>query len=94
MTLVVDASVALKWFLSDEPLAAEALAIVRDGSALIAPDMLVAEVCNAAWRSARLGRIGRNQVNEIAGILPRFFDELVSAASLAPREVAIAGSSR
>ncbi len=59
--LVVDASVALKWFLTDEPLAAEALAILRDGSTLMAPDILVAEVCNAAWRSARLGRILKNR---------------------------------
>lgn len=91
MTLVVDASVALKWFLPDEPHAAEALAIVRGGAALIAPDMLIAEVCNAAWRSARLGCIGRDQVNEIAAVLPRFFDTLIGAAALAPRAVAIAG---
>ena len=90
MTLVVDASVALKWFLPDQPLAAEALSVVRRGSTLIAPDILIAEVCNAAWRSARLGRIGQDQVNEIAAILPRFFDALVDAALLAPRAVAIA----
>jgi predicted nucleic acid-binding protein len=52
VTLVVDASVARKWFLVDEPLAAEAL---------IAPDIVIAEVCNAAWRSARLGRINQDQ---------------------------------
>ena len=56
MSLVVDASVALKWFLTEEPQAAQALAIVQDGAPLIAPDFLVAEVCDAAWRSARLGR--------------------------------------
>ncbi len=90
MTFIVDASVALKWFLPDEPDAATALAIVADGSALIAPDILIAEVCNGAWRSARLGRIGQDQVKEIAIILPRFFDLLVSAAALAPRAVALA----
>jgi predicted nucleic acid-binding protein len=92
VTLVVDASVALKWFLPDEPLADEALAIIRDGSGLIAPDILVAEVCNGAWRSARLGRIGQDQVHEIAAILPRIFESLIGAASLAPRAVAIAGA--
>ena len=56
MSLVVDASVALKWFLTEEPQAAQALAIVQDGTTLIAPDFLIAEVCNAAWRLARLGR--------------------------------------
>jgi len=89
--LVVDASVALKWFLPDEPLGAEALAILTGGSVLIAPDILIAEVCNGAWRSARLGRIGQDQVKEIAAILPRFFDGLIGTATIAPLAVAIAG---
>ena len=91
MSLVVDASVALKWFLSEEPHADRALAVVQDGVPLIAPDLVIAEVCNAAWRSARLGRISHAQVDEIASSLPRFFDGLVSTATLAPRAVAIAG---
>jgi predicted nucleic acid-binding protein len=52
VSLIVDASVALKWFLSEEPHGGEALAILRDVAPLIAPDLLIAEVCNAAWRSA------------------------------------------
>ena len=62
MTLVVDASVALKWFLPDEPDSEQALAIVRDEASLIAPDIVIAEVCDGAWRSARLGRITAAQV--------------------------------
>jgi predicted nucleic acid-binding protein len=58
--------------------------------ALIAPEILVAEVCNAAWRSARLGRISESQADEIAGFLPRLFDELIGAAALAPRAVTVA----
>jgi predicted nucleic acid-binding protein len=90
VTLVLDANVALKWFLPDEPLAENALAIVRGGSVLVAPDILIAEVCNGAWRSARLGRITQGQLQELSAILPRFFDALVDAATLAPRAVAIA----
>jgi predicted nucleic acid-binding protein len=91
VTLVIDASVALKWFLPDEPHMDEALAVVQEGSPLVAPDILIAEVCNGAWRSARLGRISQQQVAEIAAIAPRFFDALVPAANLASRAVAIAG---
>jgi predicted nucleic acid-binding protein len=91
MSLVVDASVALKWFLADEPDADRALAIVRDEAVLAAPDLLVVEVCNAAWRLARLDRISQAQLAEIAAMLPRFFEPLVGAAGLAPRAVAIAG---
>jgi predicted nucleic acid-binding protein len=91
VSLVIDASVAVKWFIADEPNAAQAFAIVQDGPMLIAPDILIAEVCNAAWRSARLGRITQDQVSEIAVALPRFFDALIGAADLAPRAVVIAG---
>jgi len=90
VSLVVDASVALKWFLLEEPHADRALAIVQGGATLIAPDLLVAEVCNAAWRSARLGRLSQVQVDEIAASLPRFFDALVSSTGLASRAVTIA----
>ena len=84
MSLVVDASVALKWFLSEpeEPHGGDALAILRDGALPVAPDFLIAEVCNAAWRSARLGRISQAQLGEIAANLPRFFDALVSATGV------------
>ena len=91
MSLVVDASVALKWFLLEEPHASQALTVVHGGATLIAPDFLIAEVCNAAWRSARLGRISQVQLDAIAATLPRFFDDLVSASRLARRAVAIAG---
>jgi predicted nucleic acid-binding protein len=83
VTFVVDASVALKWFLADEPLATEAFSLVRDETVLIAPDILIAEVCDAAWRLSRLGRIGQAELTEIATIVPRFFAELVGAAALA-----------
>jgi predicted nucleic acid-binding protein len=91
VTLVVDASVALKWFLPDEPNAERAIGLIRAGTVLIAPDIIIAEVCNGAWRSARLGRLSRAQADEIAIVVPRFFETLVSAAELAPRAVALAG---
>jgi predicted nucleic acid-binding protein len=89
---VIDASVALKWFFVREPLAAEAYALLRGDAALIAPDIAVAEVCNAAWKSLRLGRIQPDKLSEIAATLPRYFTELVDPIGLAPRAVAIAAS--
>jgi predicted nucleic acid-binding protein len=73
------------------PNASRAVAILQDGVTLIAPDFLIAEVCNVASRSARFGRISQAQLGEIAANLPRFFDALVSATLLAPRAAAIAG---
>ena len=55
MTLVVDASVALKWFV-DEDGSDRAVALLDGDEPLIAPDLVVAEVCNAAWKSLRRRR--------------------------------------
>jgi predicted nucleic acid-binding protein len=71
--LVVDASVAPKWFLLDEPHASQAVAVLQAGAPLIAPDLVIAEVCNVAWRSARVGRISRAQLSEIAVRSPPIF---------------------
>ena len=88
--IVADASVALKWFVADEPLAEEAAAIVRAGTPLIAPDLVVAEGANAAWRWARLGRISPENATRIAVQLPSFFLRLVPAAELAEEAMRLA----
>lgn len=54
MSLVVDASVAFKWFVP-EPDSAAALALLDQDVALWAPDLIFAEVGNAMW--VRLRRI-------------------------------------
>lgn len=72
MTCVVDASVALKWFLADDAYAAEAVALLKGNAEMVAPDLIVAEACNAAWSSLRLGRIEQSELTEIAAILPVF----------------------
>ncbi len=46
-TVVVDASVALKWFVDEAGSNQARLLLIRDLS-LVAPDLIVAEVCNAA----------------------------------------------
>ncbi|HEX5318705.1 MAG TPA: type II toxin-antitoxin system VapC family toxin [Stellaceae bacterium] len=92
MTSVVDASVAVKWFFIREPLAAEAYALLRGEVPPIAPDIIVAEACNAAWKSLRLGRIRPDKLSEIAARLPQHFGELVDSVGLAPSAVAIAAA--
>ena len=49
MTLVVDASVACKWFF-EEILSTEARALARPAAVFSAPDMILVECANAAWR--------------------------------------------
>lgn len=90
MTVVVDASVAFKWFFRGEINAAEALAIAEAGEPIIAPDLVIAEVCNAAWRSARLGRIATTDLADIALVLPRFLADLIPLVTLVQGAVRIA----
>jgi predicted nucleic acid-binding protein len=61
--VVLDASVAAKWFLprAGEPLAEEAVALLRrhaDGDIeLTVPDLFWAELGNILWKAVRVGRI-------------------------------------
>jgi predicted nucleic acid-binding protein len=68
--LVVDASVAIKWFVR-ETRHLEALRLLDHPADLHAPDLLVAEVTNIAWRKARLGEIGNAQAEDIARAIHR-----------------------
>lgn len=56
MNFVVDASVALKWFLV-EPDSRQAIGLLRNEHALHAPDLPWTEVANAVWKRARRGDI-------------------------------------
>jgi predicted nucleic acid-binding protein len=89
MTLVVDASVALKWFV-DEPGSARAVDLLSSGEPMIAPELVLAEVCKAGWKSLRRREIDGAQLDEIATDLARAFARLVSLDQLILRAAAIA----
>ena len=61
-TLVVDASVALKWVIEEED-SDLAEAILSTGIALEAPDLLQVEVANALWRRLRGGASSEEQAD-------------------------------
>lgn len=58
MSLVIDASVAIKWVL-DEPRSDAALAL--RGEQLAAPALWLAEAANALWRHVRIGELTGEQ---------------------------------
>lgn len=89
MTLVVDASVAVKWYLA-EPESPRARALEGGGDRLIAPDLIMAEVLNAAWKAVRLRQFTETQLHAVAAALPRALDALVGIEVLAKRAVALA----
>lgn len=82
MTLVIDASVALKWFIQED--GSEQAAILLAGrDRLIAPDLIIAEVCNAGWKSLRSGQMTPSQHDHMASRMALAFDALVPPGSLA-----------
>jgi predicted nucleic acid-binding protein len=66
------------------------LALVASGERLIAPDLVVAELCNAAWRLIRRGEPRKEQMPIIARGVSAAFAALYGSAELAPRAAAIA----
>ena len=61
-TYVLDASVAVKWYLpeSDSDRAARLLTAAEDGLvSLIAPELLLLEVANAVWKHERRGELSQ-----------------------------------
>lgn len=73
-TLVIDASVAVKWVVEERG-TDDALAL-RGGPSLIAPDLLLAECANILWKKTQRGELTRKEAGLAAGILARSDVEL------------------
>ena len=89
MTLAVDAGVACKW-LVEEAGSTEAAKLLAGNEELIAPDLVIPEVCNALRKKSRAGLIAAAQARELVEGIAEFFDALVPSARLAARSFAIA----
>lgn len=89
MTLVVDASVACKW-LVEEAGSTEAAKLLAGNEELIAPDLVIPEVCNALRSKLRAGQIAAALALELVEGIAGFFDALVPSTRLAARSFAIA----
>lgn len=64
MILVVDASVAVKWFVA-ENLHDEAHEVLDHGDALRAPDFIATEIANIVWKKSIRKEISREQAQRI-----------------------------
>jgi len=89
VSLIVDASVVIKWFVV-EPLHAEARHIYTYQRDIVAPDFVLVEVANVAWKKVQRQEIGTEQAYEIVNLafeaLPGFIrssDVLSQAAKFA-----------
>ena len=89
MTVVVDASVALKWTLA-EPGRAAAVAL-RDGrDELVAPDLLAAEVADVLWQVVQRGGMELDRALEALDALVGSPLALVATVPLLPPAVRLA----
>ena len=90
-TLVVDASVAAKWFLP-EPDAAAAVALLDGRHHLAAPDLIRAEVGNTLWKLNARGLLSADEAVEMVEHFMSMPVEVYDSASLlaAALEIAIA----
>lgn len=57
--LVVDASVAVKWLLSEDG-SDHAIRLIESGHELYAPDLLISEIGNVLWKRSRAGTIAES----------------------------------
>lgn len=89
MRLVVDANVAIKWFVR-ENLHGQARHLLVRGDPLFAPDFLAIELANIAWKKARIGDIGETQALEIAAFPRAGAAQLVASEILLGQAVSIA----
>ncbi len=81
MSLVVDANVVIKWFV-DENLRIQARHIFQYQLELTAPDLLLVEVANIAWKKARQKEIDNDQARSIVAALSNYIPFLVPISDL------------
>lgn len=88
MTVVVDASVAAKWFIQESD-RKQALKVV-DTPVRHAPDLIIAEIANVAWKKAIRGEVTSDQARFICASVARYFAVLHRSEVLVDRAIDIA----
>jgi predicted nucleic acid-binding protein len=86
---VVDASVAVKWYLP-EPLSDRAEAVLADAGTLLAPDCLYLEVASVLWQRVLRGEIDAPTAGQIVTELRKVPFELRHATELVSDALALA----
>ncbi|GAF72430.1 unnamed protein product, partial [marine sediment metagenome] len=79
--LVIDASVAAKWYVDEEHSAA-ALQLATTDPAWIVPDLFFAEVGNVLWKKVRRGEMEDVDAKEAVSLLYRLEFKVYEARSL------------
>jgi predicted nucleic acid-binding protein len=88
MTVVVDTSVAAKWFINES--GREQALKVLDTPVRHAPDLIIAEIANVAWKKAIRGEVTSDQARFICASVARYFGVLHRSEALVDRAIDIA----
>lgn len=80
-SLIVDASVAVKWFVAEQDFE-RALLLRSSGLDLIAPELVIAEVGNALWKRFHRKMLSEGEVRALMPLLHRPFDRLLPLTEL------------
>lgn len=86
---VVDASVAVKWFVEERG-TLEARALLARGESLLAPDLILVETSNTAWKKVKRKEMTPEQGEGMVRAVPLYFDRLVEAGLLVSRAYTLA----
>lgn len=89
MTYVIDASVAVKWFVR-ENLHDEALRLLEYRERFAAPELIVSEVTNIAWKKVVRNEISREQARAITIAISQYIPTLRRSVELSERALELA----
>jgi predicted nucleic acid-binding protein len=90
-SLIVDASVAIKWYLKDTG-SDEAHALRGTVDDLLAPELVIAEVGNAMWKRHLRGQIEIEDALVVIDRVPRMFSWLSSLRELSSAAMRISAT--
>ena len=89
MAYVVDASVAVKWFVPEE-LTEEALSYLSDEHELLAPDLLWPEFANIVWKKVRRREVSPDEARRILALCQQVPFEVTTSINLIDSALEIA----
>ena len=87
--LVVDASVAIKWFVPEVHSIA-AVRLLESDVSFSAPDLILPELGNALWKRVRRGEMTAGNASEIISALEKIGIEISPSTSLLPSALELA----
>jgi predicted nucleic acid-binding protein len=89
MTLIVDASIAVKW-LVEEPDRLAARSLLDGNEHLQAPDFVFVEAANVLWKKVLRRELAPKQAPDGIDSLPRLFESIIPSALVIGRALHIA----